>query len=225
MGEKLSNALKKKDEIEIDKNSSNTSRTEATSLRLSTEPKEEKKYVPKLCEKNTKYQKYLKFMVKNNYKNLSYEDLCSFFIQFCWRKFYINKKIETKKFKMIEIIYSNEINKLQNEQLFNFFNNKNYPLKIYNLKKYSKLNELIFKLGGQKILPSIFINGYFIGSNNELNKIKEIISQILNYKFEKICLNCFIYNFDSEEKCNFCNKKKTFFALNEEKYKIWENRK
>ena len=99
MGEKLSNALKKKDEIEIDKNSSNTSRTEATSLRLSTEPKEEKKYVPKLCEKNTKYQKYLKFMVKNNYKNLSYEDLCSFFIQFCWRKFYINKKIERKNSK------------------------------------------------------------------------------------------------------------------------------
>ena len=225
MGEKLSNALKKKDEIEIDKNSSNTSRTEATSLRLSTEPKEEKKYVPKLCEKNTKYQKYLKFMVKNNYKNLSYEDLCSFFIQFCWRKFYINNKIETKKFKMIEIIYSNEINKLQNEQMFNFFNNKNYPLKIYNLKKYSKLNELIFKLGGQKILPSIFINGYFIGSNNELNKIKEIISQILNYNFENLCLNCFILKIENSEKCSFCNKKQTFFALNEEKYKIWENRK
>ena len=224
MGEKLSNALKKKDEIEIDKNSS-TSRTEATSLRLSTEPKEEKKYVPKLCEKNTKYQKYLKFMVKNNYKNLSYEDLCSFFIQFCWRKFYINNKIETKKFKMIEIIYSNEINKLQNEQMFNFFNNKNYPLKIYNLKKYSKLNELIFKLGGEKILPSIFINGYFIGSYNELIKIKEIINQILNYNFENLCLNCFILKIENKEKCSFCNKKQTFFALNEEKYKIWENRK
>lgn len=230
MGEKLSNALKKekkdqKDEINIEKTSS-TSRTETTSLRLSTEPKEEKKYIPKLSEQNTKYQKYLKYMVKNNYINLSYEDLCSFYIQICWRKFYIKNKIKkTNKFKMIEIIYQNDINKLQNEQMFNFFNNKNFPLKIYNLKKYSKLNELILKLGGNKILPSIFINGYFIGSYNELIKIKEIINQILNYNFENLCLNCFILKIENKEKCSFCNKKQTFFALNEEKFKIWENRK
>ena len=223
MGEKLSNALKKekKEEIDIEKTSS-TSRTE-TSLHLSTESKEEKKYIPKLSEQNTKYQKYLKYMVKNNYINLSYENLCSFYIQICWRKFYIKNKIN--KFKMIEIIYQNDSNKLQNEQMFNFFNNKKFPLKIYNLKKYSKLNELILKLGGNKILPSIFINGYFIGSYNELIKIKEIINQILNYNFENLCLNCFILKIENSEKCSFCNKKQTFFALNEEKYKIWENRK
>ena len=223
MGEKLSNALKKekKEEIDIEKTSS-TSRTE-TSLHLSTESKEEKKYIPKLSEQNTKYQKYLKYMVKNNYINLSYENLCSFYIQICWRKFYIKNKIN--KFKMIEIIYQNDINKLQNEQMFNFFNNKKFPLKIYNLKKYSKLKKLILKLGGNKILPSIFINGYFIGSYNELIKIKEIINQILNYNFENLCLNCFILKIENSEKCSFCNKKQTFFALNEEKYKIWENRK
>ena len=35
----------------------------------------------------------------------------------------------------------------------------------------------------------------------------------------------FILKIENSEKCSFCNKKQTFFALNEEKYKIWENRK
>ena len=44
------------------------------------------------------------------------------------------------------------------------------------------------------------------------------------------CLNCDkimskIFNNTNIFKCSFCNKKQTFFALNEEKYKIWENRK
>ena len=235
MGERLSNALKKekkeeKDITDIETNISKTSRSDSSALRFSTEPKEEskeeKKYTPKLCEQNAKYQKYLKYMVKNNYISLSYEELCSYFIQICWRKYYISHNSNKNKYKMIEIIYSNDINKVQNEKIFNFFNNKNFPLKIYNLKKYSKLEELINKLGGEKILPSIFINGYYIGSYDELIQIEEIINKILNYKFENICLNCFIYKIDNnQDKCPFCNKNKYFFALNEEKYNIWDNRK
>jgi glutaredoxin len=248
MGEKLTKALKKEKknenenenenkELEKESNISTTSsKSESLTLRIKTDPsklesKEEKKNFPKLCEKNQTYQKYLKYMVKNNYNKLSYEELCAFFIQICWRKFYIknnnnNFNYNNNNNKIIEIIYSNKINENQNEKIFNFFDNKNFPLKIYNLKKYSKLNELIIKLGGNKILPIVFINGFYIGSYDELKQIEKIIKNILNNNFENLCLNCFIYKIDNnKEICPFCHKKKFFFALKEEKFNIWENRK
>ena len=44
-----------------------------------------------LSESASKYQHYLKFLYKNNFTSLTYEDLCAYMIQYRWRRFYIER--------------------------------------------------------------------------------------------------------------------------------------
>jgi hypothetical protein len=50
-----------------------------------------------LSESASKYQHYLKFLYKNNFTSLTYEDLCAYMIQYRWRRFYIEEINKKKK--------------------------------------------------------------------------------------------------------------------------------
>ena len=186
---------------------------------------------PELSESSSKFQHYLKFLYKNNFVSLTYEDLCVFIIQYHWRRYFI-EEIRKKKRGMIDIIYTslttNQLVESKTTKTFLIVDGKKYPYRCFDLTIYSKLAKIIEELGGINILPAIFINGYYIGSYENLQEFEDskIIPKLLIGEYEESCLVCHISKTDSNlDTCPFCYKKYKYFAKKDLLYDIWEMRK
>ena len=130
-----------------------------------TSPTTQNKNTVELSEEATKYQHYLKFLYKNNFVSLTYDDLCAFIVQYHWRRFYIEKLRKQRK-GIIDVIYSSletntNVASHQN-QTFNILDTKRYRYRCYDLMKYKQLAKVLNEVQS-KVLPAIFMNGFYIG--------------------------------------------------------------
>ena len=186
---------------------------------------------PVLSESASKFQHYLKFLYKNNFVSLTYEDLCVFIIQYHWRRYFI-EEIRKKKRGIIDVIYTslttNQLAEAKTTKTFLILDGRKYPYRCFDLTVYQKLSKFIEELGGVSILPAIFINGYYIGSYENLQEFEDsnIISKLLIGEYEDSCLVCHITKTNLDlDTCPFCYKKYKYFAKKDHKYDIWEMRK
>ena len=186
---------------------------------------------PELSESSSKFQHYLKFLYKNNFVSLTYEDLCVFIIQYHWRRYFI-EEIRKKKRGIIDVIYTslttNQLAEAKTTKTFLILDGRKYPYRCFDLTVYQKLSKFIEELGGVSILPAIFINGYYIGSYENLQEFEDsnIISKLLIGEYEDSCLVCHITKTNLDlDTCPFCYKKYKYFAKKDHKYDIWEMRK
>ena len=189
-----------------------------------------KKKMNVLTEESAKYQHYLKFLYKNNFVSLTYDDLCAFMVQYHWRRFFI-EKLRKKRRGMIDIIYSTlEYNpnvSTHQSQAFLILDNKKYPYRCYDLMTYKNLSKTVEKLGGAQSLPLIFINGYYIGSYDQFQELEDtkMIGRIINREYQESCLMCHVLRSNEElDTCPYCYKKYLFFALDTNTYDIYNNR-
>jgi glutaredoxin len=184
-----------------------------------------------LSESASKYQHYLKFLYKNNFTSLTYEDLCAYMIQYRWRRFYI-EEINKKKRGIIDVIYTSlntNVNfSSKNTQTFLILDGKNYPYRCFDMMKYKGFKKLIEKLGGIQILPAIFINGFFIGSYDELQKFEDnnIITKLLiNDNENDGCISCnSLKPNENLDVCPYCFKEYKFYSKLKEKFDLWKMR-
>ena len=186
---------------------------------------------PVLSESASKFQHYLKFLYKNNFVSLTYEDLCVFIIQYHWRRYFI-EEIRKKKRGIIDVIYTslttNQLAEAKTTKTFLILDGRKYPYRCFDLTVYQKLSKFIEELGGVSILPAIFINGYYIGSYENLQEFEDsnIISKLLIGEYEDSCLVSHITKTNLDlDTCPFCYKKYKYFAKKDHKYDIWEMRK
>ena len=185
----------------------------------------------KLSEKASKYQQYLKFLLKNNFTSLTYDDLCAFIIQFNWRRFYINE-IKKEKLGKVDIIFSSLLpSSLQyqhTEQIIGILDMKKIGYKCYDLVYYKKLQEFLNELGLMEKLPCVFINGFYIGGKNDFQLLvdNENLYKIINRDYEEICLECGRGKDEEEaEICPYCKTKYNFFAKIDKVFDVWKERK
>ena len=86
---------------------------------------------------------------------------------FYWR----NKE---KKRGIIDVIYTslttNQLAEAKTTKTFLILDGRKYPYRCFDLTVYQKLSKFIEELGGVSILPAIFINGYYIGSYENLQE-------------------------------------------------------
>lgn len=148
-------------------------------------------------------------------------------IQYHWRRYFINK-IRLKKRGMIDVIYSSlNHNSNTSSHISNTFlilESKKYPFRCYDLMDYKALAKVIEPLGGSENLPAIFINGYHIGSYDQIQELEDmkLINRIINSDYLTECLICHIIKTNSElDTCPYCYKEYLFFSLsNYNKYDI-----
>jgi glutaredoxin len=186
-----------------------------------------------LSESASKYQHYLKFLYKNNFTSLTYEDLCAYMIQYRWRRFFI-EEINKKKRGMIDVIYTslntNVVGSSKNNQTFLILDGKKYPYRCFDMMKYFGFKKLIEKLGGIEILPAIFINGFYIGSYEEFQNFEDnkMIGKLLINNNNNECVSCISCNAirpnENLDVCPYCFKKYKFYAKFNEKYDLWKMR-
>jgi glutaredoxin len=185
-----------------------------------------------LSEEATKYQHYLKFLYKNNFVSLTYDDLCAFIVQYHWRRFYIEKLRKQRK-GIIDVIYSSletnpNVASHQN-QTFNILDTKRYRYRCYDLMKYKQLAKVLNEVQS-KVLPAIFINGFYIGGFDKLQELEDLklIHRIINQEYNDTCLQCHIARNDNDSDinvCPYCYKKYLFFTEQEEqRYDVFARR-
>ena len=185
-----------------------------------------------LSEEATKYQHYLKFLYKNNFVSLTYDDLCAFIVQYHWRRFYIEKLRKQRK-GIIDVIYSSletnpNVASHQN-QTFNILDTKRYRYRCYDLMKYKQLAKVLNEVQS-KVLPAIFINGFYIGGFDKLQELEDLklIHRIINQEYNDTCLQCHIARNDNDgdiNVCPYCYKKYLFFTEQEEqRYDVFSRR-
>ena len=180
-----------------------------------------------LSETSLKFQHYLKFLYKNNFVSLAFDDLSAFLIQYHWRRFFIEEE-NKKKIGIIDVIYSSILDQSKFNNILNILDSKKYPYRRYDLIEYNNLSEFLKNLNIIDNLPVVFINGFYIGSYEEFQKLEdsELVDKILAKDYEDTCLSCHIPKCDTKlDTCPFCFQKYNYFILIEENFDIWKIRK
>lgn len=168
-------------------------------------------------EEFAKIKQSLKFLYKNNFVSLTFEDLSAYCIQMHWKQYAI-QKIRNKNKGMIEVIYSSmggspNITSKQ-DRLFVNLDSKRYPYKCYDLMSYKGLKKVVEKFGGFESLPAVFINNYYIGSAGHFQELEDLrlTNSIVTKEYQKRCLMCNIIKSDKElDTCPHCYKSYLFF--------------
>jgi hypothetical protein len=88
----------------------------------------------------------LKFLHKNNFVSLTFEDINAYYIQMNWKNYVINK-IRASKKGLVEVIYSS-IDKNPNctsrqDRLFVNLDSRRYPYKCYDVVNYKPLRKVV----------------------------------------------------------------------------------
>ena len=180
-----------------------------------------------LSETSLKFQHYLKFLYKNNFVSLAFDDLCAFLIQYHWRRFFIEEE-NRKKMGIIDLIYSSILDQAKLNNILTILDSKKYPYRRYDVMEYNNLSEFLKNIKVIDNLPVIFINGFYIGSYEEFQKLEDgdFVDKILAKDYENICLSCRIPKCDQKlDICPFCFQKYNYFILIEENFDIWKLRK
>lgn len=185
---------------------------------------------PELSENSQKYMHYLNFLYKNNFVSLNYDNLCAFLVQYRWRKYYI-KQIKSRQKGMIDVIFSSmpsqsDVSESQN-RVFAILDSKKYPYRCYDVLEYKNLVAFSKKNFPRTNYPLIYINGYFIGSADQLQVLEDekLINKVLNKDYLDYCLKCHVTRDDLEiSRCPYCFKKYTFFAKFDALFDIYSNR-
>lgn len=183
-----------------------------------------------LSDEATKYQHYLKFLYKNNYTSLSYQDLCAFILQYHWRRYFI-QKIKQEQQGIIDIIYDSTVEDTSTRSFqaksFDILDTKRYKYRCYNLHKYTHLTSIINETQSHEQLPAIFINGYYIGGYAALQELEslQMTQRVINKEYNERCIRCFTARNGTKSVCERCNRKYMFFTRNDERcYAVFERR-
>lgn len=148
-------------------------------------------------------------------------------IQYHWRRYFI-EKIRLKKRGIIDVIYTSlNFNSNITSHISNTFlilESKKYQFRCYDLMDHKSLAKVIEPFGGSENLPAIFINGYYIGSYDQIQELEDmkLINRIINSDYLTECLICHISKMNPElDTCPYCFKEYLFFSLsNLTKYDI-----
>jgi glutaredoxin len=172
-----------------------------------------------LSDEATKYQHYLKFLYKNNYTSLSYQDLCAFILQYHWRRHFIHK-IKQEQHGTIDIIYTsttdNASTRSFQDKTFDILDTKRYKYRCYDINKYTALTRIISETHSHEQLPAIFINGYYIGGYTALYELEssQLTQRIINKEYTERCIRCFALRDSNTNICEHCKRSYMFFVRN-----------
>ena len=181
-----------------------------------------------LSDEATKYQHYLKFLYKNNYTSLSYQDLCAFILQYHWRRYFIHK-IKQEQRGMIDIIYDSRAEDAPTRSFqaksFDILDSRRYRYRCFDLCKYTRLASVVNEVRSSE-LPAIFINGYYIGGYSALQELEsaQMTQRIVGKEYTERCVRCLTAR-NGKNVCHCCSRKYTFFARNDGRcYAVFERR-
>jgi glutaredoxin len=90
--------------------------------------------------------------------------------------------------------------------------------------KYINLNK---QFGGYENLPAVFINGYYIGSYDNLQELEELklTNNIISREYMRRCLECNIIRTNKEfDTCPYCYKNYLFFIKSDNRLSVHDNR-
>ena len=176
-----------------------------------------------LSDEATKYQHYLKFLYKNNYTSLSYQDLCAFILQYHWRRHFIHR-IKQEQHGTIDIIYNsttdNASTRSFQDKTFDIVDTKRYKYRCYDINKYTALTRIVSETHSHEQLPAIFINGYYIGGYTALQELEssQLTQRIINKEYIQRCIRCFTLRSDNGNGntniCECCKRNYMFFVRN-----------